>query len=101
MNIQRLPETFRKGDCLFVQLERNEYKALYERTYIKSGVKNWEVITLKPTPSYSVKDGKFIHDKENLKEYYPSSEQFGQNGWWFTSYDRSKKYYDGITPFLP
>lgn len=101
MNIQRLPETFRKYDCMFVQLERNEYKALYERTYIQSGVKNWEVITLKPKPSLTVIDGAYVNDKENLKEHYPSDEMFGQNGWWFTSYDRAKKYYDGITPFLP
>ena len=101
MEIQRLEETFKKGNCIFRQLERSENKALYERTYIKSGVKNWEVITIKPKPSYTVNDGEFIIDKENLKEYYPSDEMFGQNGWWFTSFDKAKNFYDGITPFLP
>jgi len=100
MNISRLPETFKKGDCIFKQLERTENKALYERTYSQSGVKNWEVVSFKPEPSYTVKEGKFINDKENLKEYYPSDEMFGKNGWWFTSYDRAKNFYDGITPFL-
>ena len=101
MNITRLEETFRKYDCIFKQLERTENKALYERTYIQSGIKNWEVITLKPRPSLAVIGGAYVNDKENLKEYYPSDEQFGQNGWWFTSYDRAKNFYDGITQFLP
>lgn len=99
MKVIKLQEQFSKGDCDFIQLEREGNKALYQRTYRNSGVKNYEVITVKASPSLTVtSDGTFTKNKEVLKEYYPSDEQFGQNGWWFTDYQRAKEYYDAKEP---
>ena len=99
MKVIRLEKQFTKGDCDFTQLERTENKALYQRTYRNSGVVNYEVITFKPQPSLTVSaDGTFTKHNDVLKEYYPSDEKFGQNGWWFTDYQRAKDYYDTKEP---
>lgn len=78
-----LPKTFRKSGFDFEQLKRIGNVALYRKT--NGNIESFELVKVQ------AHDGYFIKDVEMPPaEFYPSSEQWGTNGWTFTTRDEAE-----------
>jgi len=90
--IKKLPLTFRKNDYDFVQLERDEKKAIYALSIEGSEVA-FEVIKIRTRQE---RTNLFSGKLDPPSEIYPGNEEFGKTGWFITDKDRAYRKYRSL-----
>jgi len=92
-DLKKLPLTFKRNGYDFVQLEREEKKAIYALSVNGAGVVAFEVIKIRiRKPQTNL----FTGNLDPHTEIYPGNEMFGETGWFITIKEKAYKKYNSL-----
>lgn len=90
--IRKLPTTFRKHGYDFELVEREEKKAIYAQSY-EGRILAFEVIKIRVRPPQT---NVFLGREDPAREVYPTSEQWGRQGWTICEKDKAMEKYNSL-----
>lgn len=90
-----LDKTFTYDGFTFRQLQRSETHAIYEKVK-HDRISDYEVIFIRKQKAGSAKFGDRTVELE-AKEIYPTSQEWGINGWTYLDLEQAKKKFYALT----
>ena len=93
VTMKLLPEVFTEGKFIFTQLDRNCDFAVYKKQPRHTRTHSFEVVRIRHRPAET------IYNKDYpLREVYPGNEQWGTDGWTFTTEADARKQFSLLSP---
>jgi hypothetical protein len=90
--MNRLSQEIRKNGFIYKLMNRSAKKAIYAQ-YLNNLLIGYEVIKIRVHPP---RYNGFLLRDESAREVYPSSEQWGKNGWTCMTLEKALERYNQI-----